>query len=162
MLILKETAVPLLIIFLVSALGYLVGSISMKGVKLGSSAIFLVGLIFGHLGVTLPYDIQTLGLALFIASVGLSAGSTFVEKLRKNGRSYLILCGATAFVGTLICFVMTRLTDIETPVIVGMMTGAYMPPPKKRRLERERFRWWRRDMALSIRLEFWGRYCLSN
>ena len=127
--ILSETAAPLFTIFVIAALGYLVGSISFHGVKLGSSAIFLVGLLFGHLGVALPYDVQTLGLALFISAVGLSAGPTFAEKLRQSGRSYLILCSVTALTGALLCVVISRVADIETPVMVGMMTGAYTTSP---------------------------------
>ena len=40
-------------IFVVSALGYLLGSISVKGVSLGTAGVFLVAILFGYL-CTLP------------------------------------------------------------------------------------------------------------
>ena len=44
----------LLMVFLIAVLGYLVGSIKICGLDLGTAGILLVALVFGHLGVSVP------------------------------------------------------------------------------------------------------------
>lgn len=44
----------LLMVFLIAVLGYLVGSIKVCGLDLGTAGILLVALVFGHLGVSVP------------------------------------------------------------------------------------------------------------
>ena len=129
MLNIQETAQTVMLVFVIAALGYLVGAVKIRDVSLGSSAIFLVALVFGHFGVTLSPALQTTGLVLFIASVGLSAGSTFVENLRRHGLSYLLLCLFTAGFGSLLCAAVIRLAGVETPVAMGLMCGAYTTSP---------------------------------
>ena len=68
MFILSETSREMLAIFLIAVTGYLIGRVHIKGISLGSSGIFLAGLLFGHFGVSISPSIQTLGLLLFIAS----------------------------------------------------------------------------------------------
>lgn len=125
----QATAQTVMLVFIIAALGYLVGAVKIRGVCLGSSAIFLVALVFGHFGVTLPAALQTTGLVLFIASVGLSAGGTFVGNLRRHGISYLLLCLIAAGFGSLLCAVVIRLAGVETPVAMGLMCGAYTTSP---------------------------------
>ena len=103
MFILSETSREMLAIFLIAVTGYLIGRVHIKGISLGSSGIFLAGLLFGHFGVSISPSIQTLGLLLFIASVGLSAGPTFFRQLRTNGRAYILLCITVAAVGAVTC-----------------------------------------------------------
>ena len=38
-------------IFVVVALGYLLGRVTIKGVNLGTAGVFLVAILFGHIGV---------------------------------------------------------------------------------------------------------------
>ena len=78
----------LMILFLVATIGYLVGSITIKGVELGTAGVLLVALVFGHfignneelvdgLGM-----FQDLGLICFVTSVGFIAGPNFSVTLR--------------------------------------------------------------------------------
>ena len=39
---------PLLALFLIAALGYLIGAIKIKGIELGTAGVLLVALVFGH------------------------------------------------------------------------------------------------------------------
>ena len=62
----------LLELFLIAALGYCVGAVKVRGIGLGSSAIFLVALVFGHFGdrmgrkTTLVVSLLTMGVATFL------------------------------------------------------------------------------------------------
>jgi len=129
MFVLKETASVIMLIFCIAAVGYLLGSIRIKGVELGTAALFLSGLLFGHFGVTIPVYIQTLGLIFFIAAVGMSAGPAFVERLKENGVAYIILCVSIVLTGSLICALIVSFTDIDKTLAVGIMTGAFTTSP---------------------------------
>ena len=85
-------AQPVLLIFLVIGLGYLVGNIRVRGVSFGPvGGVLFVGLAFGHFGYRLSPDAQALGFALFIFSVGYEAGPRFFDVLRTDGLKYLQL-----------------------------------------------------------------------
>jgi putative transport protein len=75
--IFKENA--LLLLFVVAAIGYLVGSIKVRGSSLGVAAVLFVGLAFGALDASLriPELVIFLGLSIFIYTIALQSGSTF-------------------------------------------------------------------------------------
>jgi len=75
-------------IFLIVALGYLLGEVKFPGnFRFGVAAVLFVGLAMGawrpHF--TLPEEIQTMGLVLFVYCVGLQAAPGFFQCLRKDG-----------------------------------------------------------------------------
>ena len=71
----------LLIIALVIALGLAIGSISLRGVRLGVAGILFTALAFGHFGLTPNQTVlgfaREFGLVLFVFAVGLSIGPGF-------------------------------------------------------------------------------------
>ena len=54
------------LLFVIIALGFLLGRINIKGFSLGVSAVMFVALVFGHYGLKVPDAIQTVGLVLFL------------------------------------------------------------------------------------------------
>ena len=74
-----------LAIFLILLLGYLLGSVKIKGLSLGTSGILLVALVFGHFGVEIPSVVRNFGLAIFVGSVGMIAGPVFFSQFQKEG-----------------------------------------------------------------------------
>lgn len=126
---LSDLSFSILILFLVAALGYAIGCIRVFGTALGSSAIFLVGMVFGHFGLKSIPELQTTGLMIFILAVGFSGGPTFVSTLKKHAGSYGVLCLSTALTGAALVVLFSRLFSIETPILVGMMTGAFTSSP---------------------------------
>ncbi|MGB4634144.1 MAG: permease, partial [Bacillota bacterium] len=68
-------------LFLLAMVGYVLGSIKIKGVHLGTSGVLLAALYFGHLGYQIPSVVRDLGLALFVGAVGLTAGPRFFRNL---------------------------------------------------------------------------------
>ena len=57
---------PLLALFLIAALGYLIGAIKIKGIELGTAGVLLVALVFGHFGCEIPALVRNIGLAMFV------------------------------------------------------------------------------------------------
>ncbi len=87
---------PLLQLFLIAALGYPLGRIKFFGSSLGVASVLFVGLGFGalHEDLRLPDIVYVLGLVLFVYTIGLSSGSTFVASLRREGlRDNLFVAG---------------------------------------------------------------------
>jgi len=78
---------PLLLLFIVIAIGYWIGSIRIRGSKLGVAAVLFVGLGFGALDPALkvPEIIIFLGLAIFVYTVGLSSGPAFFDTFKRRG-----------------------------------------------------------------------------
>lgn len=125
-------------IFLILTLGYLIGRIEFKGVGLGSAAVFLVALVFGHLhtaypdsmfGVELPKIIQNLGLVFFVVSVGFIAGPNFFHNLKVNAKSYVLLGLVIIVSGGLACFAVTKLTGMDAALSAGLLSGALTSTP---------------------------------
>ena len=78
----------LLAVFVIAALGCLIGSIKVGGVKLGTAGVLLVALVFGHFGIKIDAVVRNLGLVCFVASVGFIAGPKFFRDFRKNAGNY--------------------------------------------------------------------------
>ncbi len=78
---------PLLTVFVTIALGTAVGAIPFGPIKFGTAGALFVGLALGaldpRLGEGLQF-VQSLGLALFVYTVGLAAGNTFFRDLRRQ------------------------------------------------------------------------------
>src|SRR5690625_363942 len=78
---------PLLTVFLTVALGTAVGAIPFGPLKFGPAGALFVGLVLGAADARLGEGmelVQTLGLALFVYTVGLAAGHTFFRDLRRQ------------------------------------------------------------------------------
>ena len=151
----------LFVVFAVLLVGYGLGRITIKGVSLGDAGVFIIALIAGALffgmneagelvfsASSKPYDfsnglsiIESLGLVLFVTSVGYIAGPKFFGNFKKNFKSYVllglivILAGGLAAVG---CIYMGELigygSSIETrdgfvAMIVGLLSGSLTSTP---------------------------------
>ena len=134
----SEATYVLINIFLILTLGYLIGRIEIKGVGLGSAAIFLVALVFGHLhtafpnsvfGVEIPKLLQNLGLVFFVVSVGFIAGPSFFHNLKANAKSYVFLGLVVIISGGLVCFLITKITGIDAALSAGLLSGALTSTP---------------------------------
>src|SRR5574340_508902 len=93
---------PLLLLFVVAAIGYPLGQIQVSESSLGVAAVLFVGLAFGalHPDLKLPEIVYTLGLVLFVYTVGLSSGPGFFGSLRARGLRYNVFVVAMLLVGT--------------------------------------------------------------
>ena len=101
----------LFVVFAVLCVGYALGRITVKGVSLGDAGVFIIALLFGALFFNVndagellfsasskPYDfnsglslIESLGLVLFVTSVGFIAGPKFFGNFKRNFKSYVLL-----------------------------------------------------------------------
>ncbi|MGN0666826.1 MAG: permease [Huintestinicola sp.] len=137
------------VVFIVTALGYLLGRISIKGVSLGTAGVFIVALLFGALvftgegsdlvpklgfltqSLTKNYFkvIETLGLILFVSSVGFIAGPNFFSSLKKNFKSYALLSLIIIILGGVTTVVCVKVFGCGTAMAVGLLSGALTSTP---------------------------------
>lgn len=122
---------PLLLLFLVSAVGYLIGRIKVKGISLGIAAVLFVGLAVGAVdpSLKLPAIIFQIGLVVFVYTIGLSAGPGFFASFKRGGLrdnlfvlAMLIFAAAVAIVGHL-------LLNQAPTITAGMYAGSLTNTP---------------------------------
>lgn len=93
---------PVLLLFVVIGVGGALGSVRVRGVALGPAAALFVGLgvsAYDERLANTPAIVSQIGLALFIYTVGLASGPSFLAELRRGGSKVLV--GVTAL---LACF----------------------------------------------------------
>jgi putative transport protein len=78
---------PLLTVFIVIGLGYLVGQISFFGFKFGVAGVLFMGIAVGALdpAITIPEVIPSLGLIMFVYTIGIQTGPGFFNSFREKG-----------------------------------------------------------------------------
>ena len=138
------------------SIGLLLGRITIKGISLGASGVFIIALIYGalfsgHISSTVsqkvkgkPVDIssnslkiiENLGLILFIGSVGFISGPTFFSNLKKNFKSYILSGLFIILISTLTCvtcFYIGKKYESDpqefNAMIVGIYSGALTSTP---------------------------------
>ncbi len=124
-------ASPLLTLFLVVATGAVLGAIPFGRVRFGAAGALFTGLALSaaapHLGAGMDI-VQTLGLALFVYTVGISAGAAFFANLNKQ----LPLLGVAALssvLGAIITVVLGGLLGLAQDLSLGLFTGALTAAP---------------------------------
>lgn len=143
----KAMTIVLFFVFAIIAVGYLLGRISVKGVSLGTAAIFIVALFAGHFNGILTGEggaweaeagqvahyfslTQNLGLVLFVTSVGLIAGPSFFKNLKKNAKSYVLLGAIIIAAGAGTCALITLFAPkMNSAMSTGLLSGSLTSTP---------------------------------
>ncbi|MFZ1704183.1 MAG: TrkA C-terminal domain-containing protein [Saprospiraceae bacterium] len=122
---------PLLLLFLVSAIGYLVGRIKIGGTGLGISAVLFVGLIFGAMdpGFDVPEIIFQLGLVIFVYTIGITSGPAFFQSFQKNGWRDISFVILMLTLSAIVAFIIHYLMDFDGPTTVGIYSGSSTNSP---------------------------------
>ena len=138
-------------IFVVTALGYMLGRITIKGVNLGTAGVFLIAILFGYLCTLIPEEtpilsalrlesgkgntvyykkvIQNVGLVLFVGSVGFIAGPKFFRDLKKNFKTYILMGVVIILIGTAVAVAFTLVSPYNADFWSGVLSGALTSTP---------------------------------
>jgi len=135
----------MLCLFLVAAIGYALGRVTIKGVNLGTAGVFVVALLFGCFfypqldaqlqtgGVSYTGNalkiIENLGLILFVSAVGFIAGPNFFAGLKKNFKSYITLGAIIILSGGIVCALCILLFGCDPAMATGLLAGALTSTP---------------------------------
>ncbi len=138
-------------LFVVTALGYLLGRITIKGVNLGTAGVFLVAILFGYLCTLIPSElpilgalrlepgkgnttyyksvIQNVGLVMFVGSVGFIAGPKFFRDLAKNFKTYILMGVVIILIGAGIAILLAAFSPYKADFWTGILSGALTSTP---------------------------------
>jgi AspT/YidE/YbjL antiporter-like protein len=121
------------VISLLIAVGLGLGRIKVKGISLGVAFVFFIGILAGHLGLSIDHKVliysETFGLALFVYCLGLHVGPNFFGSLRHEGMDLNLWSFAIILFGTVFAVCLIPITGINLPDMVGLLCGATTNTP---------------------------------
>lgn len=121
------------ILSIIIAFGLAIGKVKIMGISLGIAFVFFVGILAGHLGLSIDPTVldyaETFGLAMFVYCLGLHVGPNFFGSLRHEGMSQNMWSLAVIVVGTLFSLLLIPLTGINLPNMLGLLCGATTNTP---------------------------------
>lgn len=121
------------ILSIIIAFGLAIGKVKIMGISLGIAFVFFVGILAGHLGLSIDSTVldyaETFGLAMFVYCLGLHVGPNFFGSLRHEGMSQNMWSLAVIVVGTLFSLLLIPLTGINLPDMLGLLCGATTNTP---------------------------------
>ncbi len=121
------------VISLISTLGIALGKIRLCGISLGVAFVFFVGILAGHLGLTLDPQMrlyaESFGLVLFVYALGLQVGPGFFSSLRAGGLRILGPAVAVVLTGTMLAALLSLACRIPITDMAGILCGATTNTP---------------------------------
>lgn len=118
---------PLLRLFVIIGIGYLLGEVKLGGgFRLGVAAVLFVGLGFGMLSpnYTLPHEIGMLGLVLFVYCLGLEAAPNFIQSFKRNGLKPNIIVFVVLCIVAGLIWLFNRWQGLSSSLMSGIFCGA--------------------------------------
>ncbi len=138
------------VVFVICALGYMLGAIEIKGISLGSAGVLLVALAFGVLcnfvpsfsigdttvnlfnaGIKSNFGVvSNIGTALFVTAVGLIAGPKFFRTFNRKSLAYILMGVVVIVAGALTAILFVLLdSNMTTEMAVGLLMGGLTSTP---------------------------------
>lgn len=122
---------PLLLLFIVAALGYPLGQYRIGGTGVGVAAVLFVGLAFGALDprLELPEFVYVFGLVLFVYTVGLTSAGGLVASFRRSSLRELALVPGVLIAATLLTVAIAALLSMSPGTAAGLFAGSLTNTP---------------------------------
>ena len=126
-------ATAVIVLALTIAIGLLLNRIKFGSVSLGVTWVLFVGIVLSHFGLTINPEIchfiKEFGLILFVYSIGIQVGPSFISSLRDGGIKLNLLAVMIIALGCTICYVLHVVTDTPLTTMVGVLSGAVTNTP---------------------------------
>ena len=123
----------IVILSLICTLGLALGKIHVKGISLGIAFVFFVGIVAGHLGLSIDENMlefaESFGLTMFVYVLGLYVGPNFFGSMRHEGISLNLWSLAVIAVGTVFSLALCLVLPVSLPDMVGILCGATTNTP---------------------------------
>lgn len=122
---------PVLLLFVIAAIGWPLGRLEIGGVRIGVAAVLFAGLAIGALDpdLRLPDIVYILGLVIFVYTVGLNSGSSFFSSLRHKGLRDNLFIVSMLGVATLLIFAAFSLFQLRPAQAAGLFAGSLTNTP---------------------------------
>lgn len=130
----EHTALQAVVILsLIIAIGLGLGKLHICGVSLGVTFVFFMGIFAGHLGFSIDPQMLTyaesFGLVLFVYALGLQVGPGFFSSFQQGGYRLNFLGLGVILLGTIMAVILTMVTPISMPDMIGILCGATTNTP---------------------------------
>ena len=126
-------ATAVIVLALTIAIGLLLNRIKFGSVSLGVTWVLFVGIVLSHFGLTINPEIchfvKEFGLILFVYSIGIQVGPSFISSLRDGGIKLNMLAVLIILLGCCICYVIHLATGESLTTMVGVLSGAVTNTP---------------------------------
>ena len=121
------------IICLICALGLALGKLRFRGISLGVTYVFFIGILFGALGLELDAQMlsyaESFGLILFVYTLGLQVGPGFMSTFLTGGAQLNLLALGVVGLGTVLALLAALLGYMPLPDMMGVLCGATTNTP---------------------------------
>lgn len=133
-LVFEQSALQAVVILsLITAVGLGLGKIHIFGISLGVTFVFFMGILAGHLGLSIDPQMLTyaesFGLVLFVYALGLQVGPGFFSSFQRGGYRLNLLSLGVIVLGTVMAVLLSRVTTVDLPDMVGILCGATTNTP---------------------------------
>lgn len=128
-----------ILFFTAVAAGYLLGKVRIGGITPGSSGVLIVSVIIGAAISAFGSGtgeaagsfslLSSLGTALFVSCIGLSAGSSFSLGEKRRGIMCFLIGAGTTLVAFLFILAISRVFETDRSVLLGILCGALTTTP---------------------------------
>lgn len=122
-----------IVICLICALGLALGNIRFRGVSLGVTYVFFIGILAGALGLQVDSQMlnyaESFGLILFVYTLGLQVGPGFVSAFRQGGTQLNMLAVGVVLIGTLMALITGWTGLLPLQDMMGVLCGATTNTP---------------------------------
>ena len=112
------------ILSLITAVGLGLGKIHIFGISLGVTFVFFMGILAGHLGFSIDPQMLT-----YAESFGLQVGPGFFSSFQRGGYRLNLLSLGVIVLGTVMAVLLSRVTTVDLPDMVGILCGATTNTP---------------------------------
>ncbi len=122
-----------IVISLICAFGLALGKLRIRGISLGVTFVFFIGIMAGALGMRVDAQMlsyaESFGLILFVYILGLQVGPGFVSAFKQGGTELNLLGLGVIVIGTLMALGMVLAGWMPLPDMMGVLCGATTNTP---------------------------------
>lgn len=122
---------PLLLLFVIVAVGYPLGRLRFRGSSLGIASVLFAGLAAGAVdrSLRLPDILYQLGLVIFVYTVGLSNGRAFFASFRRQGLRNTALVTGIVALAVVVAVIEHAALDLKPTWTAGLFAGSMTNTP---------------------------------
>lgn len=122
-----------IVIALICAVGLALGKLRIRGISLGVTYVFFIGILAGAVGLRVDAQMlsyaESFGLILFVYLLGLQVGPGFIGAFKQGGAELNVLALAVVVVGTLMTLLFVGVGWMPLPDAMGVLCGATTNTP---------------------------------
>ena len=117
---------PELAIFLVLAVGFVIGRIRIGSFKLGNVVGTLIaGVLIGQFDIKVDPTVKSVFFSLFLFATGYKVGPQFFRGLKKNAMPQVVLTVVLCVASLVTTLVAAKLLGYDSGTAAGLMAGAF-------------------------------------